>query len=66
MVPGKFSRPRISMTSAPPPRTPTDTSHSKGTFIMYRKIWTNAVLLATAGPAAAGLQTNHCEPLVRR
>ncbi|WP_276208499.1 hypothetical protein [Arthrobacter pascens] len=41
---------------------------------MFRKIWTAAVLLATAlgfaaataGPAAAGLSSNHCEPLVPR
>ena len=41
---------------------------------MFRKIWTTAVLLATAlgfaaataGPAVAGVQTNHSEPLVRR
>ncbi|MBB6407262.1 hypothetical protein [Arthrobacter sp. AZCC_0090] len=41
---------------------------------MIRKIWTTAILLATAlgfaaaaaGPAAAGLQTNHCEPPNRR
>ncbi|MDR6559808.1 hypothetical protein J2809_004191 [Arthrobacter pascens] len=41
---------------------------------MFRKIWTTALTLATAlgfaaataGPAAAGLGTNHCEPLVRR
>ncbi|MDR6559799.1 hypothetical protein J2809_004182 [Arthrobacter pascens] len=41
---------------------------------MFRKIWTTAVLtatglgfaVATAGPAAAGLWVNHCEPLVRR
>jgi hypothetical protein len=41
---------------------------------MFRKIWTTAVLVATsvgiaaatAGPAAAGLSFNHCEPLVCR
>ncbi|MFF2299801.1 hypothetical protein [Arthrobacter sp. NPDC058127] len=41
---------------------------------MFRRIWATAVLLATAlgfaaataGPATAGLQTNHCEPLIRR
>ncbi|WP_258074185.1 hypothetical protein [Arthrobacter sp. Y81] len=41
---------------------------------MFRKIWTAAVLTtaalglaaATAGPAAAGMAVNHCEPLVRR
>ncbi|WP_258074186.1 hypothetical protein [Arthrobacter sp. Y81] len=43
---------------------------------MFRKIWTAAVLTATAtalgfaaataGPATAGLGMNHCEPLVRR
>ncbi|GAA1276012.1 hypothetical protein [Arthrobacter pascens] len=41
---------------------------------MFRKIWTTAVLTATAlgfaaataGPAAAGVAFNHCEPLVRR
>ena len=41
---------------------------------MFRRIWTAAVLLATAlgfaaataGPAAAGAAFNHCEPLVRR
>ncbi|GAA1276005.1 hypothetical protein [Arthrobacter pascens] len=41
---------------------------------MFRKIWTTAVLTATAlgfaaataGPATAGIQANHCEPLVRR
>ncbi|MDR6559797.1 hypothetical protein J2809_004180 [Arthrobacter pascens] len=41
---------------------------------MFRKIWTTAVLTATAlgfaaataGPAAAGIPMNHCEPLVRR
>ncbi|WP_285289647.1 hypothetical protein [Arthrobacter sp. ISL-65] len=41
---------------------------------MLRRIWSIAVLLATAlgfaaataGPAAAGIQVNHCELLVRR
>ncbi|MDR6559800.1 hypothetical protein J2809_004183 [Arthrobacter pascens] len=41
---------------------------------MFRKIWTTALTLATtlgfagatAGPAAAGMTINHCEPLVRR
>jgi hypothetical protein len=41
---------------------------------MFRKIWTSAVVLATAlgfaaasaGPAAAGAMLNHSEPLVRR
>jgi len=41
---------------------------------MFRRIWTAAVLLATAvgfaaataGPALAGERLNHCEPLVRR
>lgn len=41
---------------------------------MLRRIWSAAVLFATAlgyaaataGPATAGVQTNHCEPLVRR
>ncbi|MFJ5695042.1 hypothetical protein ACIP9X_14475 [Arthrobacter sp. NPDC093125] len=41
---------------------------------MFRRIWTTAVLTATAlgfaaataGPATAGLNMNHCEPLVRR
>ncbi|MDR6559798.1 hypothetical protein J2809_004181 [Arthrobacter pascens] len=41
---------------------------------MFRKIWTTALALATtlgfaaatAGPAAAGVGMNHCEPLVRR
>ncbi|WP_258074189.1 hypothetical protein [Arthrobacter sp. Y81] len=41
---------------------------------MFRKIWTAAVLTATAlgfaaataGPATAGIAMNHCEPLVRR
>jgi hypothetical protein len=43
-------------------------------FIMFRKIWTTAVLLATglgfaaaiAGPTVAGIGMNHCEPLIRR
>ncbi|WP_285291787.1 hypothetical protein [Arthrobacter sp. ISL-28] len=41
---------------------------------MYRKIYSTAVLLATAlgfaavtaSPATAGAAFNHCEPLVRR
>ena len=41
---------------------------------MFRRIWSTAVLLATAlgfaaataGPASAGLSVNHCGPLVRR
>ncbi|MDP9999637.1 MULTISPECIES: hypothetical protein [Pseudarthrobacter] len=41
---------------------------------MFRKIWTAAVLTATAlgfaaataAPATAGLGVNHSEPLVRR
>jgi hypothetical protein len=41
---------------------------------MFRRIWTAAVLLATAFgfasatavPATAGAAINHCEPLVRR
>lgn len=41
---------------------------------MFRKIWTGFILLGsalgvaatTAGPASAGLQTNHSEPLFRR
>ncbi|MDR6559809.1 hypothetical protein J2809_004192 [Arthrobacter pascens] len=41
---------------------------------MFRKIWTTAVLTATAlgfaaataGPATAGMTINHCEPLARR
>ncbi|MFF2299800.1 hypothetical protein [Arthrobacter sp. NPDC058127] len=41
---------------------------------MFRRIWTAAVLLATAvgfaastaGPVLAGERLNHCEPLVRR
>jgi hypothetical protein len=41
---------------------------------MFSTIWTTAVLLATAlgfaaataGPSAAGILWNHCEPLVRR
>ena len=41
---------------------------------MFRRIWTAAVLAATAlgfaaasaGSAAAGVAFNHCEPLVRR
>lgn len=52
-----------------PTRTPTHWE-----IILFRRIWTTAVLpatalgfaAATAGPAAAGLQTNHREPLVRR
>lgn len=41
---------------------------------MFRKIWTAAVLAATAlgiaaataGPASAGISANHCQPLSRR
>lgn len=41
---------------------------------MFRKIWTTAILLATAlgiaattaGPASAGMAVNHSEPLNRR
>ncbi|WP_285291788.1 hypothetical protein [Arthrobacter sp. ISL-28] len=41
---------------------------------MFRRIWSTTVLLATAlgfaaataGPAAAALSANHCQPLVRR
>lgn len=41
---------------------------------MFRKIWTAAIVLATAlgfaattaGPALAGTRLNHCEPLVER
>ncbi len=38
---------------------------------MFRRIWTAAVLTATAlgfaaAPAAAGVAINHCEPVVRR
>ena len=40
---------------------------------MFRKIWAAVVLTAaafgfaaaTAGPASAGIVSNHCEPLVR-
>ncbi|WP_285291790.1 hypothetical protein [Arthrobacter sp. ISL-28] len=41
---------------------------------MFRRIWSTAVLVATAlgfaaataGPALAGTRLNHCEPLVLR
>ena len=41
---------------------------------MFRKFWTTVLLLgtalglaaATAGPASAGIGTNHSEPLIRR